>query len=62
MITNSFIGEGVVVVLPGELGLDVSARSQALASFDDLQVGDFVEVKRLGALKSFFATRIPSMN
>lgn len=30
------LGEGVVVVLPRELGLDVAAGSEGLASLDDL--------------------------
>jgi hypothetical protein len=42
--TDSFIGKSIIVVLPAELRFDVTARSQALACFDDLQVGDFVEV------------------
>jgi hypothetical protein len=30
--------EGVVIVLPGELSLEVAAGGQGLAGFDDLQV------------------------
>ena len=29
-------GEGVVVVLPGELGFEVAAGGEGLAGFDDL--------------------------
>ena len=35
---NTFISQGVVVVLPWELSLDVTFRSQRLQSFDDEQV------------------------
>lgn len=38
-VVKTLGGEGVVVVLPGELGLDVTARVQRLASLDDL-LGD----------------------
>jgi len=31
-------GESVVVVLPGELGLEVAARGEGLASLDDVEV------------------------
>jgi hypothetical protein len=41
--TDSLVGEGVVIVLPAELGLNVPTGGQALACFDDVQVGDFVE-------------------
>lgn len=38
-IVETFGGQGVVVVLPGELGLDIAARSEGLERLDDL-VGD----------------------
>lgn len=37
-VVETLGGQGVVVVLPGELGLDVAARGQRLASLDDVQV------------------------
>lgn len=36
-VVEALGGEGVVVVLPGELGLEVAAGSQGLASLDDLK-------------------------
>ena len=51
--TNSFIGEGVVVVLPAELSFDVTARSQTLACFDDVQIGDLVEVDVTWSIEIF---------
>ena len=35
-VVEPFGSEGVVVVLPGELGLEVGARGEGLAGFDDL--------------------------
>lgn len=35
-VVKTLGGEGVVVVLPRETGLEVAARSQRLAGFDDL--------------------------
>ena len=35
-VVKAFWSQGVVVVLPGELSLEVVARGQGLASFDDL--------------------------
>lgn len=35
---NTFFGQGVVVVLPRELSLDVTLRGQGLQSLDDIQV------------------------
>lgn len=35
-VVQTLGGQGVVVVLPRELGLKVSARSEGLASFNDL--------------------------
>jgi hypothetical protein len=35
-VIETFRGQSVVVVLPGELGLEVTTGSQRLASFDDL--------------------------
>ena len=51
--TNSFVGENVVVVLPAELSFDVSAGRQGLTCFDDLQVGDFVEVNMTWSVEVF---------
>lgn len=39
-VLNTGIGQGVVVVLPRELGLDELLGVQGLESLDDLQVGD----------------------
>jgi hypothetical protein len=55
--TDAFIGERVVVVLPRELSFDVSARGQALTRFDDLQVGDFVEVKVTWCIEILFCDK-----
>ena len=38
-VVKTLRGEGVVVPLPGELGLEVAAGGQGLASLDDLLVG-----------------------
>jgi hypothetical protein len=35
-VVETFGGQGVVVVLPRELGLEVTARGERLASLDDL--------------------------
>jgi len=35
-VVQTLGGQGVVVVLPRELGLEVSARGEGLASFNDL--------------------------
>lgn len=37
-VVETLWGEGVVVVLPRELGLDISARGERLASLDNVQV------------------------
>lgn len=37
-VVETLGGQGVVVVLPGELGLDVAAGGQGLASLDDKKV------------------------
>jgi len=37
-VAESSLGQGVVVVLPRELRLDEAARSERLASLDDLLV------------------------
>lgn len=42
-VVETLGGEGVVVPLPGELGLEVAAGGQGLASLDDL-LGRFVRV------------------
>jgi len=44
-------GEGIVVVLPGELGLDVAAAGQRLASLDDIKVANAGLVSRLIAAR-----------
>lgn len=41
-VVETFGGQGVVVVLPAELGLEVAAGGEGLAGFDDL--GVLVEV------------------
>lgn len=46
-VVETLGGEGVVVVLPRELGLDVAARGQRLASLDDIEVADTGLVGRL---------------
>jgi len=43
-VVQTLGGEGVVVPLPRELGLDVSLGSQGLHGLDDLQVSDLGEV------------------
>jgi hypothetical protein len=35
-VVETFGGEGVVVILPGKLGLEVATGGQGLAGFDDL--------------------------
>jgi hypothetical protein len=55
--TEAFIGERVVVVLPRELSFDVSTRGQALTRFDDLQIGDFVEVKMTWCIEILFSDK-----
>jgi hypothetical protein len=51
--TDSFIGKSVIIVLPAELSFDVTARSQALACFDNLQIGNFVKVDMAGSIEVF---------
>ena len=46
-VVETLGGEGVVVVLPRELGLDVAARGQGLAGLDDEEVADAGLVGRL---------------
>ena len=46
-VVETLGGEGVVVVLPRELGLDVAARGQRLASLDDEEVANAGLVGRL---------------
>ena len=48
-VVETLGGEGVVVVLPRELGLDVAARGQALEGLDDEQVANTGLVGRLVA-------------
>lgn len=38
-VVETFGGQGVVVPLPGELGLEVAAGGQGLAGLDDLLFG-----------------------
>lgn len=40
-IFNTFVRQGIIIVLPRELGLDVAARGERLHGFDDLEVGYF---------------------
>lgn len=37
-VLETFVGEGVEVPLPAELGVDVTARGERLARLDDLEV------------------------
>ena len=37
-IVNSGIGQGVVIVLPGELSLDVFSGVEGLESLDDIEI------------------------
>jgi hypothetical protein len=37
-VVKALSGEGVVVPLPGELGLEVTTGGQGLASLDDIEV------------------------
>jgi hypothetical protein len=39
-VVNTLVGKRVVVVLPRELSLDITAGGQGLHSLDDLQVRD----------------------
>ena len=39
-VVETLGGEGVVVPLPGELGLEEAFRGQGLAGFDDLKFGN----------------------
>lgn len=48
-ILQTLIGEGVVVILPRELGLDIALGCKALHGLDHLQVGD-IEVIVLGGI------------
>jgi hypothetical protein len=52
-VVETLGGEGVVVVLPRELGLDVAARGQGLASLDDEQVANAGLVGRLIAAEVY---------
>jgi len=51
-VVETLGGEGVVVVLPRELGLDVAARGQGLESLDDKEVANAGLVGRLIVLRS----------
>jgi hypothetical protein len=48
-VVETLGGEGVVVVLPRELGLDVAARGQGLERLDDIEVANAGLVGRLVA-------------
>jgi hypothetical protein len=37
-VLNTFVSQGVVIILPGELSLDKTLRGQGLQSLDDIQV------------------------
>lgn len=52
-VVETLGGEGVVVVLPRELGLDVAARGQGLAGLDDEQVANAGLVGRLIAAEDY---------
>jgi hypothetical protein len=39
-VVDSLVGEGIVVVLPRELSLDITTGGQGLHSLDDLKVRD----------------------
>ena len=49
-VVETLGGQGVVVVLPRELGLDIAARGEGLASLDDEQVLD-VDIGVLGEVE-----------
>lgn len=49
-VLDTGISQGVVVVLPRELGLDELLRVQGLESLDDLQVGD-IDLVMLGGVE-----------
>jgi hypothetical protein len=49
-IIDTFISEGVVVVLPRELGLDVTLGGQGLHGLDDFQIGD-IDFRMLGKVE-----------
>ena len=52
-IRQSLIGEGVVIPLPGELGLDEALRGQGLHGFDDLEVPDGGDIGMSWAVEVF---------
>ena len=52
-IRQSFVGQGVVIPLPGELGLDESFRGEGLHRFDHFQVSDGGDVGVSGAVEVF---------
>lgn len=49
-VVNSGVGQGVVVVLPGELGLDISPGVEGLECLDDIEVSG-VDVLVLGEVE-----------
>lgn len=49
-VVETLGGQGVVVVLPGELGLDIAAAGQGLASLDDKEVLG-VDIRVLGEVE-----------
>lgn len=56
-VVEALGGQGVVVVLPRELGLDVAARGQGLAGLDDIEVANTGLVGRLIAVALRISTR-----
>ena len=44
-VGETLVGEGVVVPLPRELGLDESLGSQGLHGLDDFEVSDLSEIR-----------------
>lgn len=50
-VGETLVGEGVVVVLPGELGLDVALGGERLHGLDHLEVSDGGEVRVRGAVE-----------
>lgn len=50
-VVKTLGGEGVVVVLPRELGLDEALGGEGLHSLDDLEVADLGEVRVRGGVE-----------
>src|SRR5262245_12497389 len=51
--TYSLVCERIVVILPTELSLDVSAGIQTLARLDNVQIWDFVQVDVTRSIEIF---------